>query len=89
MRRCAKAGRLSRAGRYSDLNSAATFRLGLMLLEMLRVAGLAAASHEGAASAATLGADGKPREELFEKDRLHFNAEGYRILTSIVRSHLK
>jgi hypothetical protein len=26
--------------------------------------------------AATLGADGKPREELFVKDRLHFNEEG-------------
>ena len=39
--------------------------------------------------AATLGADGKPREELFVKDRLHFNGEGYKILASIVRSHLK
>ena len=39
--------------------------------------------------AATLGADGKPREELFVKDRLHFNEEGYKILASIVRSHLK
>ena len=29
---------------------------------------------------ATMGADGKPREELFIKDRLHFNAEGYKIL---------
>jgi lysophospholipase L1-like esterase len=37
---------------------------------------------------ATLGADGKPREELFLKDRLHFNAEGYKILTAIVRKHL-
>jgi len=25
---------------------------------------------------ATLGADGKPREDLFVADRLHFNAEG-------------
>jgi lysophospholipase L1-like esterase len=29
---------------------------------------------------ATLGADGKPREDLFVKDRLHFNDEGYKIL---------
>jgi lysophospholipase L1-like esterase len=40
-------------------------------------------------SGAMLGADGKPREELFVKDRLHFNAEGYKILASVVRSHLK
>ena len=38
---------------------------------------------------ATLGADGKPREELFVKDRLHFNDEGYKILAAIVRGHLK
>ena len=38
---------------------------------------------------ATLGPDGKPREELFVKDRLHFNEEGYRILVSIVRRHLR
>jgi lysophospholipase L1-like esterase len=39
--------------------------------------------------AATLGADGKPREDLFVKDRLHFNDEGYKILTAIVQTHLK
>ena len=38
---------------------------------------------------ATLGADGKPREDLFVKDRLHFNEDGYKILTSIVRRHLR
>ena len=38
---------------------------------------------------ATNGPDGKPRDELFLKDRLHFNAEGYKILTSAVRPHLK
>jgi lysophospholipase L1-like esterase len=38
---------------------------------------------------ATMGADGKPREELFVRDRLHFNAEGYKILAFMVRSHLK
>ncbi len=37
---------------------------------------------------ATMDANGKPRTELFAPDRLHFNAEGYRILASIVRSHL-
>jgi lysophospholipase L1-like esterase len=38
---------------------------------------------------ATMGADGRPREELFAKDHLHFNAKGYEILASVVRSHLK
>lgn len=33
----------------------------------------------------TLDADGTPREELFVKDRLHFNAEGYRLLADRVR----
>jgi lysophospholipase L1-like esterase len=41
------------------------------------------------AADATLGPDGKPREDLFVKDRLHFNEEGYKILTTIVRPHLK
>ena len=36
-----------------------------------------------------MSADGKPREELFVKDRLHFNTEGYKILTSVAQSHLK
>ena len=35
-----------------------------------------------------LGADGKPREELFVADKLHFNAEGYKILTKRVRGWL-
>lgn len=39
--------------------------------------------------AATMGADGKPRQELFVKDRLHFNTQGYKILSSVVQSHLK
>ena len=30
-------------------------------------------------------ADGRPRAELFRKDRLHFNAEGYKILAAAVR----
>ena len=37
---------------------------------------------------ATMGADGKPRKELFVRDRLHFNAEGYKILASEVHRHL-
>jgi hypothetical protein len=37
---------------YSDLNSAATRRLGLMLAEMLRPPVRGAASHEGAATGA-------------------------------------
>jgi lysophospholipase L1-like esterase len=35
-----------------------------------------------------LGADAKPREELFVADKLHFNAEGYKILTKHVRGWL-
>jgi lysophospholipase L1-like esterase len=38
---------------------------------------------------ATMSAEGKPREELFVGDRLHFNAEGYKILALVVRPHLK
>jgi lysophospholipase L1-like esterase len=38
---------------------------------------------------ATMGADGKPRKELFVMDHLHFNREGYKILASVTRSHLK
>ena len=32
-----------------------------------------------------LGADGKPREELFVADKLHFNADGYKLLVERVR----
>ena len=35
-----------------------------------------------------LGADGQPRAELFVADKLHFNAEGYKLLAEIVRPHL-
>jgi lysophospholipase L1-like esterase len=38
---------------------------------------------------ATMSAEGKPRAELFVKDRLHFNAEGYKILAGVIRAHLK
>jgi hypothetical protein len=33
-----------------------------------------------------LGVDGRPRPELFVADQLHFNAEGYRLLTERVRT---
>jgi len=33
----------------------------------------------------TLGADGKPRPELFVADQLHFSEEGYKLLTATVR----
>ena len=33
----------------------------------------------------TVAADGSPREELFVKDRLHFNAAGYKLLAERVR----
>jgi len=36
-----------------------------------------------------LGPDGKPRPELFAPDKLHFNAEGYRLLAQRVRAFLK
>lgn len=35
-----------------------------------------------------LGADGKPRPELFLPDKLHFNAEGYKLFAARVRSAL-
>lgn len=36
-----------------------------------------------------LGADGKPRPELFLKDMLHFNAEGYKLLAERVRADVE
>jgi len=36
-----------------------------------------------------LGADGTPREDLYVSDRLHNNAEGYKIRAEVVRPHLK
>jgi lysophospholipase L1-like esterase len=38
--------------------------------------------------ALSLGADGRPRPELFVADQLHFNAEGYRLLAERVRPFL-
>ena len=35
-----------------------------------------------------LGADGKPRAELYVADKLHFNAEGYKLLVERVRPFL-
>src|SRR5262249_29882211 len=32
--------------------------------------------------------DGKPRPELFEPDRLHYNADGYKLLAEAVRPYL-
>ncbi len=34
-------------------------------------------------------ADGKPRPELFIKDKLHFNAEGYKLLAERVRADVE
>ncbi len=36
----------------------------------------------------SLGPDGKPRPELFAPDKLHFNAEGYKVLAARVRQAL-
>jgi lysophospholipase L1-like esterase len=36
-----------------------------------------------------LGADGKPRPELFVKDGLHLNADGYQLWNSLLKPHLK
>jgi lysophospholipase L1-like esterase len=41
------------------------------------------------ASAISLGPDGKLRPELFAEDKLHFNAEGYKLLAEKVREFLK
>jgi len=35
-----------------------------------------------------LGADGRPRAELFRGDQLHMNAEGYRLWQSVIAPHL-
>jgi lysophospholipase L1-like esterase len=35
-----------------------------------------------------LGADGKPRPELFRADKLHFSAAGYQLLAERVRPYL-
>jgi lysophospholipase L1-like esterase len=35
-----------------------------------------------------LGADGQPRAELFVDDKLHFNAEGNKLLADRIRPHL-
>jgi lysophospholipase L1-like esterase len=40
------------------------------------------------ASDFVLGADGKPRPELFRADKLHFNAAGYKLLAERVRPYL-
>jgi lysophospholipase L1-like esterase len=39
--------------------------------------------------AATLGEDGRPKPEFFLADRLHMNAKGYAIWTSIIEPYLK
>ncbi len=36
-----------------------------------------------------LGADGKPRPELYARDGLHLNEEGYKLWTELLRPHLK
>jgi lysophospholipase L1-like esterase len=36
----------------------------------------------------SLGTDGQPRAELFVQDKLHFNAEGYKLLAERVRRYL-
>jgi len=36
-----------------------------------------------------LGPDGQPRPELFIKDRLRFNAEGYKLLAERVRADVE
>jgi lysophospholipase L1-like esterase len=36
-----------------------------------------------------LNPDGQPRAELFQKDNLHMNAEGYKLWTSLIKPYLK
>jgi lysophospholipase L1-like esterase len=38
---------------------------------------------------AMLGADGQPRPELYAKDGLHLNADGYKVWADLLRPHLK
>jgi lysophospholipase L1-like esterase len=38
---------------------------------------------------ALLGADGKPRGELFAKDGLHLNAKGYEVWAGLLKPHLR
>jgi lysophospholipase L1-like esterase len=40
-------------------------------------------------TAAMLGADGKPKAELFRGDGLHLNAKGYEIWASLLKPHLQ
>jgi lysophospholipase L1-like esterase len=35
-----------------------------------------------------LGTDGQPRAELFVEDKLHFNADGNKLLAERIRPHL-
>jgi lysophospholipase L1-like esterase len=37
----------------------------------------------------TLGADGKPRRELYDPDGLHFSAEGYKLWNAAIRPYLQ
>ena len=37
---------------------------------------------------AMLGADGKPRAEMFAADHLHLNAQGYHLWTALVKAQL-
>ena len=39
-------------------------------------------------ASSTTASDGKPRADLFRKDKLHLNAQGYALWTTIIRSHL-
>jgi lysophospholipase L1-like esterase len=41
------------------------------------------------AAAPMLGADGKPKPELFGKDGLHMNDKGYELWASLLKPYLK
>jgi len=38
---------------------------------------------------AILGPDGKPQQELFNKDGLHLNAKGYELWAGLLKPHLR
>ena len=56
---------------------------GRLIYRNGRLAGLAATE-----LAPMLGADGRPRPELFRGDRLYLTDEGYRLWQSVVAPHL-
>jgi hypothetical protein len=47
------------------------------------------AAHFIPTAGAYIGPDGKPNDQLFAGDKLHLNADGYRLWSAIIKSHLQ